>query len=101
MIPEASDNDKLAEFGQDPASFDNMAFNHDDLWEEEINPHLKQVLGWETEGSMKELIQQGKKGVEGLAMYVKYFVKEQGVNESLFEGKLSHLMIALEEMCVV
>ena len=52
------------------------------------------------EGSMKELIRRGKKGVEGLAMYVGYFVEERGVNESLFEGKLSHLMMALEEMCV-
>ena len=101
-IPDsASDNDKLAEFGQDPANFDDKTFNHDDLWEEEINPRLKRVLGWGTEGSMKELIRRGKKGVEGLAMYVEYFVEERGVNESLFEGKLSHLMMALEEMCVI
>ena len=73
-ILEASDNDKLAEFGQDPANFDDKTFNHDDLWEEEINPHLKRVLGWGTEGSMKELIRWGKKRVEGLAMYVEYFV---------------------------
>ena len=100
-IPEGSDNDKLAEFGQDPANFDNKAIDHDDLWEEEINPRLKHVLGWGTEGSMKELIRRGRKGVEGLAMYVGYFVEERGVNESLFEGKLSHLMMALEEMCVI
>jgi hypothetical protein len=50
---------------------------------------------------MKELIRRGKKGVEGLTMYVRYFVEERGVNESLFEGKLSHMMMALEEMCVV
>ena len=99
-IPEASDNDKLSEFGQDPANFDDNTINRDDLWEEEINPRLKRVLGWGTEGSMKELIRRGKKGVEGLAMYVGYFVEERGVNESLFEGKLSHLMMALEEMCV-
>ena len=60
-IPEASYNDKLAEFGQNPANFDNKTFNHDDLWEEEINPRLKRVLGWGTEGNMKELIRRGEK----------------------------------------
>ena len=58
-IPEASDDDKLAEFGQDPANFDNKTLNQDDLWEEEINPHLKRVLivlNWWTEGNMEDLI---------------------------------------------
>ena len=96
-IPEASDSDKLAEFGQDPAKFDNKTFNKDDLWEE-INPRLKRILGWGIEGNMKDLIRRGRKGVEGLAIYARYFIEERGVNESLFEGKLSHLMIALEEM---
>jgi hypothetical protein len=45
-IPEASDSDKLAKFGHDPANFDDKTFNKDDLWEEEINPCLKRVLGW-------------------------------------------------------
>jgi len=97
-IPEASDSDKLAEFGQDPANFDDKTFNEDDLWEEEINPRLKRILGWGIEGSMKDLIWRGRKGVEGLAIYARYFIEERGVSESLFEGKLSNLMIALEEM---
>ena len=63
-IPEASADDKLAEFGQDPSSFDNKIFNKDDLWEEEINPRLKRVLGWGTEGNMKDLIRRGRKGVK-------------------------------------
>ena len=79
-IPEASDDNKLAEFGQDPANFDNKMLNQDDLWEEEINPHLKQVLGWGTEGNMEDLIWRGRKDVEGLATYVKYFVEDHGVN---------------------
>lgn len=99
-IPEASDSDLLAEFRQDPANFDNKMFDKDDLWEEEINPHLKGVLGWGTEGDMKDLIWRGRKGVEGLAIYARYFVEERGVDERLFEGKLSQLMIALEELCV-
>jgi hypothetical protein len=102
-IPEASGDDKLAEFGQDPSRFqvDDKMFNKDDLWEEEINPRLKRVLGWGTEGNMKDLIRRGRKGVEGLTNYARYFVEERGVSESLFEGKLSHLMIVLEEMCVI
>jgi hypothetical protein len=47
---------------------------------------------------MKDLIWRGRKGVEGLAIYARYFIEERGVSESLFDGKLSHLMIALEEM---
>ena len=39
--------------------------------------------------------------MEGLATYMRYFVEERGVNESLFEGKLLHLMMALEEMHVM
>ena len=99
-IPEASDSDKLAEFGQDPANFDDNTFDKDNLWEEEINPRLKRVLGWGTEGNMKDLIRRGRKGVEGLVTYARYFVEERGVDERLFEGKLSHFMIALEELCV-
>jgi hypothetical protein len=51
-IPEASDDDKLAEFGGDPAEFDDKTINNEDLWEEEINPRLKRILGWGTEGKM-------------------------------------------------
>ena len=58
-IPEASDSDKLAEFGQDPANFNDKMFDKNDLWEEEINPRLKKVLGWGTEGNMKDLIRRG------------------------------------------
>jgi hypothetical protein len=55
-IPEASDNDKLAGLGQDPSSYDDKMFNKDDLWEEEINTHLKRILGWGTEENIKDLI---------------------------------------------
>ena len=39
--------------------------------------------------------------MEGLATYVRYFVEECRVNESLFEGKLSCLTMAFEEMCII
>ena len=56
IIPVASTGDVLAEFGQDPASFNNEASSMDNLWEDEINPQLKRVLGWGTEGNMKALV---------------------------------------------
>ena len=99
-IPEASDSDKLVKFGQDLANFNNKMFDKDSLWKEETNLCLKHVLGWGTEGNMKDLVQWWRKGVEGLVICARYFVEERGVDERLFEGKLSHLMIALEELCI-
>ena len=55
----------------------------------------------ENEGKMEDLIRRGRKGVEGLAIYMRYWVEERGVNGSLFEGKLSCLMSALEEVYVL
>ena len=100
-IPEASGDDKFAEFVGNPADLDDMTLDKDDLWEEEINPRLKRVLGWGTERKMEDLVRHGRNGVEGLAIYMKYFVEERGVDGSLFEGKLSRLMTALEEMYVI
>ncbi|KAF8802080.1 hypothetical protein BYT27DRAFT_7226487 [Phlegmacium glaucopus] len=55
-IPEASNDDKLAEFAQDPANFDDKTFNQDDLWEEEINPCLKRILGWGTDEKRSDAV---------------------------------------------
>lgn len=55
-IPEASDSNKLAKFGGNPADFDDKTIDNEDLWEEEINPWLKRVLGWGTEAKMEDLI---------------------------------------------
>ena len=100
-IPKASDGDKLAEFGGNPEDFYNKIIDNEDLWEEEINPRSKRVLGWGTEAKMEDLIRWGRKEVEGLAAYVRYCIEEWGVNESLFEGKLWHLMSSLEEMYIL
>lgn len=97
-IPEAGDNDKLAIFGGNPKDFDNDGLDPDDLWEEVLNPLLKSSLGWGSEGNMEEIICRGRRGAEGLAMFVEYFVEKRGVSESLFEGKLSYLLSCLEKM---
>ena len=49
---------------------------------------------------MDEIIRRGRKGLDGLGEFVKYFVVKRGVDEALFDGKLSHLMSALEKKLV-
>jgi hypothetical protein len=95
-VPEAGDNDTLAIFSRNPKGFDHENLDPDSLWEEVLNPLLKSTLGWGTEGNMDEIIRRGSKGVEGLLAFVKYFIEERGVSDSLFEGKLSNLMHFLE-----
>jgi hypothetical protein len=51
-----------------------------------------------TEEDMDKVIRRGRKGLDGLANFVKYFVVKRGVSMGLFEGKLAHLMSKLEEM---
>jgi hypothetical protein len=96
-IPEASDYDRLAVFAGNPAEYDNPSLSPDELWEETLNELFKSVLGWGTEGNMDEVIRRGKKGLDGLANFVKHFVIKRGVSMGLFEGKLAHLMSKLEE----
>jgi hypothetical protein len=96
-IPEALDYDKLAIFGARPCNFDNTSILSDELWEEVVNKVLKSTFGWGIEGNMDKFICRGRKGLDGLAEFVKYFVVKQGVDEALFEGKLSYHMHALEK----
>ena len=66
-----------------------------------LNGLLKSVLGWVTEGDMDKVIQRGRKGLDGLANFVKHFVVKRGVSIGLFEGKLAHLMSELERKRVL
>jgi len=97
-VPEAGDNDKLAIFGGDPKGFDDESLDSDSLSEEVLNPLLKSTLDWGTEGNMDEIVRRGRKGVEGLAVFVRYFTEERGVCVNLFEGKLAYLLRFLEKM---
>jgi hypothetical protein len=96
-IPEASDYDKLAVFAGNPAEYDNPSLSPDELWEETLNGLFKSALGWGSEGDMEEVIRRGRKGLDGLANFVKHFVVKRGVSMGLFEGKLAYLMSKLEE----
>jgi hypothetical protein len=96
-IPEASDYDKLAIFSARPCDFDDTSIPSSELWEEIVNNVLKSTFGWGMEGNMDDIIRRGRKGLDGLANFAKYFIVKRGVDEALFEGKLSFLMSALEE----
>ena len=95
-IPEASDYDRLAVFAGNPAEYNNPNLSPDELWEETLNGLFKSALGWGIEGDMDEVIQHGRKGLDGLMNFVKYFVVKQGISMGLFEGKLAYLISELE-----
>jgi hypothetical protein len=94
-VREATDYDRLAVFAGNPEDFDNLTMDADDLWEMVLNQQLKSVFGWGMEENMEDIICRGRKGLDGLANFVRYFVVKRGVSEDLFEGKLSHLMMTL------
>jgi hypothetical protein len=58
---------------------------------------LKSVLGWGTNEDARSLI-KGKKGLECLFDFVKYFIVKWGVSKGLFQGKLAHLFEGLKKM---
>ena len=95
-IPEASDYDRLAVFAGNPAEYDNPNLSPDELWEGTLNGLFKSALGWGIEGNMDEVIRHGRKGLDGLMNFVKYFVVKQGISMGLFEGKLAYLISELE-----
>ena len=84
-------------FSGNPTEYDNPNLSPDELWEETLNGLLKSALGWGTEGDMDKVIWRGRKGLDGLANFVKHFVVKRGVSMGLFEGKLAHLMSELEK----
>jgi hypothetical protein len=98
-VPEACSTDSLAAFSGDPALAVDPEMGPDELWESELNSMLKRQLGWGTAASA-DIIRRGDKGMGGLARFVQYFVMERGVDASLFEGKLSNLMDAVDKMSV-
>lgn len=97
-IPEATDDDKLANaLVGHPEIHGDPALQGDELWEAGLNAFLKSVLGWATEEDVESLI-KGRKGLEHLFDFMKYFIVKQGVSEALFQGKLTHLFEGLRKM---
>jgi hypothetical protein len=88
----------LAICAGNPRDANDLSLSADELWEELLNGMMKSALGWGNERNMEEIICRGAKGLDGLLNFVKYFVVKRGVSKGLFEGKLSHLMSALEKM---
>jgi len=93
-VPEGSMNDRLARFSVNPRDYDDPSLDADGLWEEVLNSFLKGALGWGTEETMDGVVRRGVMGMSGILRFAQYFIEERGVNEILFEGKLSHLLNA-------
>lgn len=100
-IPEGNDGDALAAFAGDPSILADPAMGPDELWEDLLNGMLKRQLGWGAVTDTTNLVRRGKKGLGGLLDFVKYYILERNVSASLFEGKLTSLMEALDRMSVV
>ena len=99
-IPVAAPQDKLARFA-DAAAYDNPSIASDDLWEEVLNPFLKDVLGWGVTADLDLDIQRGTLGFDAVAGFVAYFVENRSVDEVLFEGKLAHLVESAKKIMFV
>ena len=97
-IPEASGNDRLAPFGENPRNQDVSDLEGDELWEASLNRFLKEVLGWGNVDKMEDFVRRGKNGMDGVLEFARYFIEERGVSEGLFEGKFSGLLDSLEKM---
>ncbi|KAF8173473.1 hypothetical protein BJ912DRAFT_1024864 [Pholiota molesta] len=99
-IPEALDSDNLAVLSGHPENIDDPSLDADELWENVLNQLLKSVFGWgaPTEKDLQSVIRRGRKGLDGLYSFVRYFVVKRGVSEALFEGKLAYVIGALEKI---
>ena len=97
-VPEGSENDRLALFGGNPRNQDITGIDADELWEANLNQFLKGALGWGTEDTMDDVVRRGRNGMDGVLEFARFFIEDRGVNEGLFEGKLSHLVNAVERM---
>ncbi|KAF8989333.1 hypothetical protein BDQ17DRAFT_1220945, partial [Cyathus striatus] len=73
-IKEATEDDALALFAQNPANHDDPRITSDMLWEEKLNGLLKSVIGWGVDDDIDHLIWWGKMGLDGLASFVQYFI---------------------------
>jgi len=81
-----------------PEQLDDPDINPEDLWEERLNGFMKEHLGWGAEDNVTDLVRQGEMGMDGVLKFTRYFVEKQGVNASLFEGKLGCLLLAAESL---
>ncbi len=96
-VPVGNSSDRLAAF-RSPEQLDDPNIESEDLWEERLNGFMKENLGWGTEVNAADLVRRGEMGMDGILKFTRYFVEKRGVNASLFEGKLGHLLLAAETL---
>uniref|UniRef100_A0A8H7XJQ8 Zinc finger PHD-type domain-containing protein n=1 Tax=Psilocybe cubensis TaxID=181762 RepID=A0A8H7XJQ8_PSICU len=92
-----STSDLLEGFNRNPAEYDDLSISNEDLWEVVLNPLLKSLLGWGTSLDVAAVIEGQHDGLNGLAPFIEYFVVQRHVEESLLEGKFSHLIEGLNK----
>ncbi|KAH6885601.1 hypothetical protein BKA70DRAFT_1377423 [Coprinopsis sp. MPI-PUGE-AT-0042] len=97
-IPEGTDDNVLAAFAGDPSKKDAPDIPSIEIWEHWLNKFMKEHLGWAGDVDSSAIIRRGEKGVTGLLRFVEYFVIKREVDASLFEGKLTLLMDAMEKL---
>lgn len=92
-VPEAQDDDVLAQFATKP-----LEKTATDAFEV-LDPILNNALGWAaTEEEMAKIVRRGAKGVEGLCQYMECFVVDYGVPGVLLEGKITTLLKAMAKL---
>ncbi|KAF9003279.1 hypothetical protein BDQ17DRAFT_1242238, partial [Cyathus striatus] len=91
-VPKATVYDSLAVFAGNPADYDDLSMNGNELWENILNKLLKSVFRWGEELDMEIFIRSGRYDLDGLVNFMRHFVIKQQVDEALFAGKLMHLL---------
>jgi hypothetical protein len=97
-VAKGSEDDILAPFGGNPRNQDIVSISADELWEANLNQFLKSVLGWGGMDTMDGIVCHGRNGMDSVLEFARFCIEKRGVNEGLFEGKLSQLMNAVERM---
>ena len=75
--------------------------NEDEIWEM-INPGLDRLLGFgKTVDEIRSIIRGGLKGIDRFCEYLEFLIEEKGLNGGLIEGKVSALINAIGNGCVL
>ncbi|KAF6746147.1 hypothetical protein DFP72DRAFT_1175696 [Ephemerocybe angulata] len=94
---EETSNRFLAEFNVPPANYDNPALSADDLWEESLNGMLHAAFGWGDGLYEEQMPGLEPERVRGLVRFVAHFVDVRGLDEGLFEARMSRLAQSIEK----
>ncbi|GJJ15796.1 hypothetical protein Clacol_010074 [Clathrus columnatus] len=93
-VPKGIPDDSIAIFSSSPTLDPNL----EDQWEI-FDPILNRFLGFgKSVEEPKSTIRTGPYGVDGLYNWICFCMREGGIGEGLLEGKITHLVNAMEEL---